>query len=240
MRNYSFVLFVLLFYCCENSSDMKFNYSCKSTVSNDKIDYKLLYKESEIVDSFTFKINQNIYEGDPVWSFFQIDIKKPYWSCNYEDSIVIYNQEILDGADDYQEQFINTIIIREQLTYEDYELIVAYWKRFNFRPMVSSLDKEWLDLVNNFYESYVFTSKQYKFYGYQLDTCEIKMYDSIYSQLTNKLDNKHHQYFLLDTMQYNDLNERSFNTLYFNKLALTESADSLTAKVGFKEYVRFR
>ncbi len=231
------ILILLLFLCysCESVTDSE--YEVRMKLYSDKVDYFLL-QDQLLIDSARYEVSHQIIDGRTPYQELDIDIVESGWSCTNLDSIILYNDKYLKGRFNFENKFLNTIIEAESLELPDSIQILNYWKEIFSTSLNISTDQDWINIVDTFYNKFVFNQTDSLKSNFHLDNCEIQMFMNVYEELKSKQNGV---YYATTWFPY-FLEEESIRKFNFDvkRLELKENKGVLNAKVSAGSFIKFR
>lgn len=172
---------MFLVYCsCRNLE--KHNYRFETHLYTDSVKY-LLFKDMLLIDSAKYVAKYEIINGYTPYQVLNIDIFEQGWSCMSFDTISNYNKIYLQGRFNYENKFLNRIIDEENLKARDSIKILDYWQILNSNNLKLSNEPDWHEIIDLFYDKFVFNADELFQSKFKLDQCEIQMYNKILNEL---------------------------------------------------------
>jgi hypothetical protein len=176
------IFVVSIFLKCTNLPNSKSQYSILEKAQHDSVKVYLLKDLIDTVDMVKFKNYSSFLEDK--YLDFKIDYSKG-WSCLYKDSLINLENERrrLMSYVELEERFLNTIIINNNLRAGDELKIINYWKQLQNIQSVTSIDGKWKINLDSFKRYVVYNKQQRIDSKYNIDSCEVLMYKSIFKEI---------------------------------------------------------
>lgn len=174
MIKFFILTFSLVLLGCNKKAE-KFEYSVY--IQSDLNNYYcfLLRNKIDTIDSVSIPIDKSTYGS------YKIDRKIPGWSCMNKDLLnnISSNKKNSNLMIRFENRFLNRILHDIPITKDDKVLMAKYWKQINNELMITSMDSNWTNVIDNFAQvmlnnKYIYSSNEFR-----IDSCEEEYYKEI-------------------------------------------------------------